>query len=339
MTTTTSKRELSMFNKLACKLVGWNPEILKECGEASYRALRKYMSAFLILSLIWGTIGYLFAGKYIGIESAFLKGCVAAAFVSVVISIERFIILKIGKDYTTAIMRVVIALLMATLGATIFDQLIFKNDLEVAMKEERDNQANLAIERRMGILNNETVRLSLAIDSVQKEMQQKMVVLNQKPTIKTVDYTRKRVVVGKDSLNRPIYGWETQAEEKSMMNPMANQIESDRKLLENFQSQMEALTEKKLTLADDVRKEYAEAPVGFLEELKVLFRDVIMQENVALAFYLCLFFFMMSLEVLVVTSKMGEKPCDYDQIVEHQLRIKEAVMKRGTIEIEDNMEV
>lgn len=322
-------RKDSFLTNVACKIIGWDINILKECGEASYRTLRKYVSALVILSVIWGTIGYLFAEKYMGVESILVKALCAGVFITIVTMIERNIILKIGKSKMTTIMRVIIALLMATLGATIFDQMIFKNDLEVAMKEERDNQANQAIERRMGILNAETDRLSLAIDSVQKEMQSKMNTLNQRPTIKTVDYTRKKVVIGKDSLNNPIYGWETQAEEKSIMNPMANQIESDRKLLENFQAQIADLTDKKLTLADDVRKEYAEAPVGFLEELKVLFRDVIGKETIALAFYLCLFFFMVSLEILIVTTKMTEKDCDYDLIVEHQLMLKQKSFQRA----------
>ena len=81
-------KSINLHTKAACKLAGWDPEILKECGEASYRALRKYMSAFLILGLIWGTIGYLFADKYLGLESIFSKACVSSAFIAVVISLE-----------------------------------------------------------------------------------------------------------------------------------------------------------------------------------------------------------------------------------------------------------
>ena len=39
--------------KIACFLVGWNADILRECGESSRRTLRKYMSAIIILSIIY----------------------------------------------------------------------------------------------------------------------------------------------------------------------------------------------------------------------------------------------------------------------------------------------
>ena len=38
---------------------------------------------------------------------------------------------------------------------------------------------------------------------------------------------------------------------------------------------------------------------------------------------------MVSLEMLVVTSKMGEKDCDYDLMVEHQLMLKEEAFNKA----------
>ena len=32
--------------------------------------------------------------------------------------------------------------------------------------------------------------------------------------------------------------------------------------------------------------------------------------------------FLISLELFVVTSKLGDKKCDYDMIIEHQLNVK-----------------
>ena len=44
---------------------------------------------------------------------------------------------------------------------------------------------------------------------------------------------------------------------------------------------------------------------------------------IALGFYILLFSFLLLLELLVVMSKFGDKPCDYDLIVQHQLAVKE----------------
>lgn len=41
----------------------------------------------------------------------------------------------------------------------------------------------------------------------------------------------------------------------------------------------------------------------------------------------CNIFFLTSLELFVVTSKLGDKKCDYDLIVEHQLDIKKAALE------------
>ena len=60
--------------------------------------------------------------------------------------------------------------------------------------------------------------------------------------------------------------------------------------------------------------------------MKALF-GILSEDGVALAFYLFLFAFLMSLELLVVTSKSADQHCDYDLIVEHQLKIKSETLK------------
>ena len=56
---------LRKIENFYCHLIGWNPEILAECSEASFALMKKYVSAIFILSLLWGTIGYCFAEKYL----------------------------------------------------------------------------------------------------------------------------------------------------------------------------------------------------------------------------------------------------------------------------------
>lgn len=331
-------KSINLHTKAACKLAGWDPEILKECGEASYRALRKYMSAFLILGLIWGTIGYLFADKYLGLESIFSKACVSSAFIAVVISIERFIILKIGKDKTTATMRVIIALLMATLGATIFDQMIFRNDLEVAMQNSRLEMERNIVNNRAEFIDKEIAKLNHDIDSISHALVPKYAEFSSKPIVQSVTKNRVKKVAGTDSTGKAIYGWEDHVDVVSVPNPIGNQIASGEETKKNFQIRIDTLSNQKNRLVQTVHAEVSSKPAGFLEELTVLFRDIIMEEPVAQAFYICLFLFMMSLEILVVTAKMGEKDCDYDLIVERQLNIKEAAMRRSQQELEDTLE-
>ena len=99
--------------KFACFLVGWNASILEECGEASRRTLRKYISALLILSIIWGIIGFCFATNYIRLDSLWGRLASAATFVTIIICVERYIILTGVLSSMMKFARVSLAVLMA----------------------------------------------------------------------------------------------------------------------------------------------------------------------------------------------------------------------------------
>ncbi len=323
-----SKNNLNFMTRFGCALIGWNPSILAECGEASFRALKKYMSAIIILAIVWGTIGYLFADRYIGMSNRAGKSLVAVIFIVIIVCIERFIILKVGKSKVTGVMRIILALLMATLGATIFDQMIFKNDVEVKMKESRDEMANEAIKRQSILLDEEMNAIAVQRDSVQRELLGLYEQINAKPNIETTQSTVIRVPNGVDEYGKTIYQTQTQVTKSTMPNPLNSQARLDEETLRTYDGQLESLRNQKLNLADKIREEYATARVGFLEELKVLFRYIIFQDTIAAIFYICLFLFMMSLEILVVSSKLGETDCDYDLLVEHQLKVKNATLQR-----------
>ena len=63
---------MKTIKNIGCFLIGWNNNILSECGEASQRQFRKLLSAICIMMLMWGTIGYCFADRYINIEQFLL---------------------------------------------------------------------------------------------------------------------------------------------------------------------------------------------------------------------------------------------------------------------------
>lgn len=100
------------FTNIGCFLIGWNKDILKDCGEASHRQYRKLLSAISIMMIMWGTIGYCFADRYINIESCALKVCISVAFMFIILCIERVIILNVGKARMMATMRFSMAICM-----------------------------------------------------------------------------------------------------------------------------------------------------------------------------------------------------------------------------------
>lgn len=318
---------MGIFTRLGCYLIGWNPEILKECGEASHRTLKKYMSAIVILIIIWGSIGFCFADRYIGIESFLGKLTVSLVFMVIILCIERFIILTVGKLGIMGWMRALLAILMAVLGSTVFDQIIFKNDVDVKMKEIRTEQINKEIPKRMSYLDSDIKRMTLLIDSIGKENIQIYEKLSKNPVIVATDVNTTTKQTGVDKDGKPVEEKVTSVNRRNVENPLSGQAKANEAALKIYQEQLDSYQKKKISVGDDVRKEYESAHVGFLEELKALF-IILSEDKIATGFYLFLFAFLMFLELLVVTSKGGDGKCDYDLMVEHQLKIKRETLQK-----------
>ena len=157
---------MGILTRIGCFLIGWKVNILKDCGEASHRTFKKLTSAITIMMILWGTIGYCFADRYINIESVYGKIAVSIAFMIIVLCIERIIILTVGKATWTYTFRWILAICMSMLGACIFDQIIFKNDLEIRVAEVREQQIKETIKQRLELYNEDIQRISLAIDSI-----------------------------------------------------------------------------------------------------------------------------------------------------------------------------
>lgn len=318
---------MGIFTRLGCYLIGWNPEILKECGEASHRTLKKYISAIIILIIIWGSIGFCFADRYIGIESFAGKLTVSLVFMVIILCIERFIILTVGKLGVMGWMRALLAILMAVLGSTVFDQIIFKNDVDVKMKEIRTEQINKEIPKRMSYLDSDIKRMTLLIDSIGKENIVIYEKLSKNPVIVATDVNTTTKQTGVDKDGKPIEEKVTSVNRRNVENPLSGQAKANEAALKIYQEQLDSYQKKKISVGDDVRKEYESAHVGFLEELKALF-IILSEDKIATGFYLFLFAFLMFLELLVVTSKGGDGKCDYDLMVEHQLKIKRETLQK-----------
>lgn len=318
---------MGIFTRLGCYLIGWNPEILKECGEASHRTLKKYISAIIILIIIWGSIGFCFADRYIGIESFAGKLTVSLVFMVIILCIERFIILTVGKLGVMGWMRALLAILMAVLGSTVFDQIIFKNDVDVKMKEIRTEQINKEIPKRMSYLDSDIKRMTLLIDSIGKENILIYEKLSKNPVIVATDVNTTTKQTGVDKDGKPIEEKVTSVNRRNVENPLSGQAKANEAALKIYQEQLDSYQKKKISVGDDVRKEYESAHVGFLEELKALF-IILSEDKIATGFYLFLFAFLMFLELLVVTSKGGDGKCDYDLMVEHQLKIKRETLQK-----------
>ena len=318
---------MKTLTNIGCFLIGWNKEILSECGEASHRQFRKLLSAICIMMALWGTIGYCFADRYINIESTILKALVAMMFMLIVLCVERVIILTVGKARLMTLMRVMLALCMAVLGSCIFDQIIFSNDIRQAIQERREDVIKETILKRMSIFDNDEKRITQEMDSLNKATIALGDELMKKPTIKSVNVSTQEQVVGVDENGNPKKVRNRNTEIVNIANPLAEQLKSNNSQIEIYQNQLEQLRQDKKDIAKKVTDEVSTRPLGFIEELEATL-SVVSKSVVSLIFYIVLFCFLTFLELFVLTIKMGDTKCDYDLIVENQLRLKKTLMEQ-----------
>lgn len=318
---------MKTLNTIGCFLIGWDKNILKECGEASYRQYRKLLSAICIMMVLWGTIGYCFADRYVMIESCVLKICVAQVFMVIVLCVERVIILTVGKARLMSFMRVLLALCMAILGSCIFDQIIFRNDIQQAIQEHREDVISATINKRLAIYDSDIQRITHDMDSLSKAT----IVLNEelqkRPVIKGTNVSTQEQVVGLDENGKPKKVKTQTVNTVTLANPLAEQLKANNDQIQIYSTQLEQLRQDKKEVAEKVREEISQRAPGFIEELEATLK-VVSQSNVSLAFYIVLFCFLTFLELFVLTIKMGENKCDYDLIVENQLNLKKNLMEQ-----------
>lgn len=320
---------MKTFMNIGCFLIGWDKNILKECGEASYRQYRKLLSAVCIMMVLWGTIGYCFADRYINIESFLLKVCVSFVFMLIVLCVERVIILTVGKARIMSLMRVLLALCMAVLGSSVFDQMIFRNDIQQAVQEHRENMISEAITKRLSIYDSDIQRITQDMDSLSKATIALNEELQKRPVIKGTNVSMQEQVVGVDENGKPKKVRTQTVNTVTLANPLAEQLKANNDQIQIYSTQLEQLRQDKKEVAETVRSEVSERAPGFIEELEATLR-VVSKSPVSLAFYIILFCFLCFLELFVLTIKMGESKCDYELIVENQLYLKRNLMERTT---------
>lgn len=314
---------MNSWIRIKCLLIGWNYNVLKNCSEASFKALKKYFSSILILLFIWGATGYTFAQRYLSIHSWWGCAITALIFMIIVVQIERQVILTVGKNLWIVRFRTLLAILMALIGSTILDQIIFKNDVEKVLVDIRADKVNEIASKRQKTIQIEIEKLNLIIDSLNLFNSKYNDEVAKHPTIAVTNVTtEKNPTVNPDGTKTT--NTKTIVSTQHVANARIDQIKSNTATIDKCRSRLDDLYNKKINVEEIVRKELEEN-AGFLEELKGML-ILIKSETIAGVFYILLFIFIASLELLVVVSKTKDVKCDYDLIVEHQLNVKKTAL-------------
>lgn len=310
---------MNWWIKFGCKLTGWSSSVLAQCSEASKTQLSKYTSALLILMIVWSITGFCFAQRYIGLP---VWGCilVSLVFITIVIMIERQILLALHPTKKLVAFRFVIAIIMAIVGSTIFDQTMFGKDINKQMAATIEHQTQALTQKRVSNIDSKLLAFQEEKDSLDNVNSELQADINAHPWIvqKSVTNSQDRLVVnGKIKVvNNP------SVTTNQVANPKQSVVSTNNEKIKQIVLQEMDLNKKRLTVEEDTRKE-CQANVGFLEELEAMV-SIVTTRKVAGAFYLIFFMLLMSLELFVVTSKMGDQECDYEMAIKGAEKVKMA---------------
>lgn len=308
---------MNWWLKLGCCLTGWNSTLLAQCSEASKSQLSKYTSALLILMIVWSITGFCFAQRYIGLPA---WGCaiVSLIFVTIVVMIERQIILAINPSTTMAVFRGLIAFTMAIIGSAIFDQTMFGKDIDKQMADNIEVQTASLTQKRVGIIDKKLQDVVKEKDMLNSENAKMQADVNAHPWIRQTSVTNSQQTLQVGGHIRTVNN--PSVTTNQVANPKMEAIKDNNVKIKSLSDQEQELTNKRLSVEEDTRKE-CQANVGLLEELEAMV-TIIFSHWVSGLFYGIFFLLLMFLELFVVVSRMGDQECDYEMAVKGAQRVK-----------------
>ncbi|MFL0206829.1 DUF4407 domain-containing protein [Aquirufa sp. 2-AUSEE-184A6] len=300
----------NLWIKFGCFLTGYNYELLKECGEASKKSVKKFTAALVIISLIWAANGYNFSSRYLDSN---IVGSLIGSVLSVImiIMIERQIILSVRPKIWLKIFRFVLAFLMAMIGSVIIDQILFSKDLDELRKEN--------------IAQNYSDSLNLAGNKYNLQLEIQSNREQSKAADNDLQQVNRQIVMsgGSRSSTRST----TDSTNKTFSNtstldisPLINRAKNISDEKKRFSDNIDNLMLKQKQIHENYNKNKKPSSDGFLGELKLLF-DFIFQGDSIIAPLVYVFWFLLflTLELLVIIAKVSEDKNDYEMRVEFEL--------------------
>jgi hypothetical protein len=317
--------------RFGCFLTGYNYNIVNASSEVAAKAVKRYTSALLIVGTVWAFVGYMFTNRYLHGGTV---GSVIGAIVMVliIIQVERQIILTVTPSKWLYFFRGLIAVMMAILGAIIIDQIIFKEDIELEQVSLIDEKVNKILPAKTADLRAQIIEVDSSITAKENERIALMNDISKNPTIQSVTTQSVPLTVTNsvtDSLKiTRTTGRIVNANSKtvsSIPNPKMTLIQPLDQQIEGLRNTKSKLDSNLLALRPLVEKQIREK-VGFLDELKVMYK-LISESKIAMVVWFLWFFFLLGLEMFVLISKTSEKRNDYEETVLHQMNIQMKKLK------------
>jgi hypothetical protein len=315
-----------LWLKIGCFITGHNYQIVKNSTEVSAKSVKKYLSAILIVTILWGFIGFAFAQRYL--HTSHLKSAlVALVMVIIVVQIERQIILTVGKNRFAIGFRLVIGIVMAVIGSVIIDQIMFKDDIEKGKISKTQDEVNQILPNKTKELDLQIAALDSLILGKENERANLIAELDIKPFSRSTTSEVKSIKMQTTRPDGTVVDTIVRRRDYTLTDIPNKKAE----LIPHIDAQIDALRLQKTgkentkinvrqSLEDELR-----AKTGFLEELVVL-KTVLFSSPIALVMWLLFFIFFLAIELFVLFNKIGDEQNDYEMTILYQMDRKKELL-------------
>lgn len=310
-----------MWLRVACFLTGFNRVIADQCGESTRRMILKYFSALILVIIVWAFVSFNFAIRYFR-DDTVVACAVALTLIIVVIQIERQIILSGGVNLAAAILRLLIGVLMAFLGAVIIDQVIFSKDIEASKEKYLQSEIDELYESKRRQKTDMIASYQNARDRTQQRVDSLI------PLPNTIIMRNVSRGVSYDTAHKELGSYH-EVKTVEVPNPAKENLQSEIEYI----AKMDHAISRTHGALDSLREKTKTEVVtsgGLLVELKVLARMLLddTANNWPLrVIWLAVFLFFLLIELFVVANKLFEKDREYQAILDHQVLMKNRRLK------------
>ena len=130
---------MTNFLKIACSITGTNYNRLVQSTDKSRTKVLALGLAVLVPVSIWVVCSFLLA--YAVLETGWIVAILSALVMGfLVFTIERLVVMGNGH-WATTVFRMMLAAIVAWLGASLFDLVLFRNDIEQQLPQIRHERA------------------------------------------------------------------------------------------------------------------------------------------------------------------------------------------------------
>ena len=152
-------------------ILGESAERVARLHQSSISRMKAFAIAIHIPIALWAVTGYIIASQTFGLDTS--QSAIVSAFCSVIVYMVERLVLATPKGWGVNALRIFIGLLMAILGASTVDLVIFEREVQASLQKSAEinlrTEHDLLIEQQTNLVNQRRSEWMTARDAANCE--------------------------------------------------------------------------------------------------------------------------------------------------------------------------